>query len=442
MAKASTKVKQNPQLRERPISGGRIALYLEYYLGRKSAPKLDENGNRMYYQTGDMAGKPMYVVHHERKKEELKLYLVAKPRTPEERERNRETVALAEKIRQEKEQQRLRGEMGYSIDSKRVDNVFDFFDAYVKDYAKKDIRNITLSLNRFKAFVREKYPMCVTRKPQAEIERIEKEWEDKYKRGFHPLNENSRWTFHLKPNRLDKEMVKAFVDWLGEHGEGGGPMTAWKRFRKVIKAAVEQGVLKTNPCEGIRVVYDENILSKEVLSAEEVKQLLATEVKGQNMEVRRAFTTSLFTGIRWCDIVDLRFSDVDYTNRLLTFNQAKTKHSSSKSFVTIPLTDFLLEVIGTPEEHGRGKTDRIFDLPSPTMANKSLGHWVKRAGIDKHITWHCGRHTFATLVLEGGASVPVVASLLGHSSISMTQKYTRARDAAKKAAMESLPKIG
>jgi site-specific recombinase XerD len=75
------------------------------------------------------------------------------------------------------------------------------------------------------------------------------------------------------------------------------------------------------------------------------------------------------------------------------------------------------------------------------MANKSLGHWVKRAGIEKHITWHCGRHTFATLVLEGGASVPVVASLLGHSSIQMTQKYTRARDAAKKAAMESLPKI-
>ncbi len=441
MTKASTKVKQNPQLRERPISGGRIALYLEYYLGRRSAPKLDETGNPMYYQSGKMTGKPMYVVHHERKKEELKLYLIAKPRTPEERERNRETIALAEKIRQEKEQQRLRGEMGYSIDAKKVDNIFDFMDAYIKDYAKKDIRNIRVSLNRFKTFVRERYPMCVTRKPQAEIERIEKEWEAKYKRGLHSLNENARWTFHLKPNRLDKEMVKAFVDWLGEHGEGGGPMTAWKRFKKVVKHAVEQGVLKTNPCEGIRVVYDDNVLTKEVLSAEEVKQLLATEVKGQNMEVRRAFTTSLFTGIRWCDIVDLRFSDVDYTNRLLTFNQSKTKRSSSKSFVTIPLTAFLLDVIGTPEEHGRGKADKIFDLPSRTAANNSIGRWVKRAGIDKHISWHCGRHSFATLVLEGGASVPVVASLLGHSSISMTQKYTRARDAAKKAAMESLPKI-
>ena len=61
----------------------------------------------MHYPPGTkMAGKPMYRVHHERKKEELKLYLIAKPRTPEEREQNRETLLLAEKVRQEREQER------------------------------------------------------------------------------------------------------------------------------------------------------------------------------------------------------------------------------------------------------------------------------------------------------------------------------------------------
>ena len=87
MARSGLKVKQNPQLKQRELSGGRIALYLEYYYGRTQEPRLDENGQPMHYPSGTkMAGKPMYRVQHERKKEELKLYLIAKPRTPEERE--------------------------------------------------------------------------------------------------------------------------------------------------------------------------------------------------------------------------------------------------------------------------------------------------------------------------------------------------------------------
>lgn len=65
----------------------------------------------------------------------------------------------------------------------------------------------------------------------------------------------------------------------------------------------------------------------------------------------------------------------------------------------------------------------------------------ERAGIDKHVTWHVARHTFATLVLEGGANIRVVADLLGHSGLNYIQRYTRARDEKKVAAVNSLPKI-
>lgn len=96
------------------------------------------------------------------------------------------------------------------------------------------------------------------------------------------------------------------------------------------------------------------------------------------------------TGIRRCDIVLLTYDNVDYSNRLLRFRQSKTQHSSKNSGVTIPLNDTLLSIIGKKKDEAQD--NYIFHLPSDTMCFKALRHWTKRAGIDKHITWHCGRH--------------------------------------------------
>ena len=75
------------------------------------------------------------------------------------------------------------------------------------------------------------------------------------------------------------------------------------------------------------------------------------------------------------------------------------------------------------------------------MCLKALRTWTKRAGIDKHITWHCGRHSFATLVLSKGANIKVVGSLLGHSTLRYTEIYLRAIDKQKQEAINSLPDI-
>lgn len=101
----------------------------------------------------------------------------------------------------------------------------------------------------------------------------------------------------------------------------------------------------------------------------------------------------------------------------------------------------LLAMIGTPESNGKTKGDPIFNLPSHTMCLKALSRWTKRAGIDKHITWHCARHTFATQILTNGANIIVAKELLGHSSTRYTEIYTRAVDAKKKEAVNSLPSI-
>lgn len=446
MAKSRKTAKENPQLKERKLAGGKIALYLEYYKGRKQEPRLDEDGKPMYYTSGAMAGKPMYIVSHIRQQEQLKLYLVDKPRTQAERDQNRATLELAQSIRLEREQQRLKGAKGYRVEVK-VDDVFSYFDQYLEEYDKRDIRVIKMALNRFKSFLREnkKYTYCAARKSAKVIAKMEKDWEEAHKgiHGHHAINENDYYTFTMQPGDVDTLMVTRFKDYLVANSDGEGAATTFARFRKIIAAAVAEGVLNTNPCDGVkRPPVDKNGITKDVLTAEEISALVGCHYDGENPEIRRAFLFSLYTGIRWVDVRELRFSNVDYQASSIKFTQKKTEGHSAHAEVSIPLRADLLQMIGTPEEHGKGKGDRIFTLPSHTMCLKALRHWTARAGISKHITWHSARHSFATNILTNGANIRVVADLLGHASLDFVARYARAVDSAKAAAVNSLPSIG
>lgn len=92
-----------------------------------------------------------------------------------------------------------------------------------------------------------------------------------------------------------------------------------------------------------------------------------------------------------------------------------------------------------------GKNDLVFSLPSHTMCLKALRRWTNRAGIDKHITWHCARHSFGTnmaaTAAQKGFSVRVVQEMMGHSSLKYTERYTRVVDEQKKAAMAELSRM-
>ena len=159
MAKLENKTKENPKLEQNTLSDGRISLYPEYYLGREETPVLDKNGNPVLYETGKMEGKPKVHIKHNRRKENLQLYLIAKPRTPEERQQNKETLALAAKIRAEREQEYKESMLGYRLKKDRNINFLDYYQAYIDTYSKKDLRMVKIALNRFKDFLKEQYPV-------------------------------------------------------------------------------------------------------------------------------------------------------------------------------------------------------------------------------------------------------------------------------------------
>ena len=394
-------------MEQNKLSDGRISLYLEYYLGREEKPVLDENGNQVYYDSGKMQGKPKFAVKHNRRKENLSLYLIDKPRTPAERQQNKETLELATKIRAEREQEFKESMLGYRLKKDRTINFLDYFQAYINGYTKKDLRMVQIALSRFKDFLKEQYPI---------------------------------YEFNIKPELITKDMIVQFVDYLQSRSVGEGAKSIYQRFKKVVRYAIDHDVMLKDPCKDVSCKVDEQILRKDVLSLEEIQALINCHYENENPNVRRAFIFCLYSGLRFCDVKDLTYKNIDYSNKLLKFEQTKTKGHSANSGVIIPLNSGLLSIVGEPPANGN-KDELIFNLPSYESCCKSVKRWVKRTGIDKHISWHCARHSFAVNILNNGANIKTVASLLGHSGLKHTEKYTRAVDKLKEEAINSLPEL-
>ena len=207
----------------------------------------------------------------------------------------------------------------------------------------------------------------------------------------------------------------------------------------MVTAAVDKDLIKKNPCRGFVLKNDNMTLQKEILLPEEIQQLVATHFEGEKPEIHRAFIFGLYTGVRWCDTSQLTYRNVDYSTQTLRFQQQKTKDHSSRSWVIVPLNDTLIRLIGEPDNDSFD--ERIFKLPHYNICNLYLRKWVKAAGIKKKITWHCARHSFAVNVLTKGANIKTVSSLLGHTSIKMTERYLHVVDSLKQDAINSLGEI-
>lgn len=401
----STDREENPKLGAKLLSDGRESLFLDFYFGYE-----------MVYNNAKDQMEPK----KQKRRESLKLYLWHSPRTPQQRQENKETLLLAKKIRHDKGQELLDQEMGYRLQAKKANiNFLDYFQEYLEEYTLKDVRMIQIALQRFKDFLRE-------------------------------TPEYSRYERKIRPEQITSEMVEAFTEYLKTRSVGEGAKSIYQRFKKVYKScAIKCNINYQRPfvdSEGksIAITIDEGSLVKDFLSPDEERQLMATHYQGENPEIRNAFVFCLYTGMRFCDVRDLTFGNFDFANGILTYEQNKTKGHSRHSKVTLPVSGALLDLIGEQPET-REKSDLVFTLPSHTMCLKALRRWTKRAGINKHITWHCARHSFGTnmaaTAAQKGFSVRVVQEMMGHSSLKYTERYTRVMDEQKKQAMAELSKL-
>lgn len=243
---------------------------------------------------------------------------------------------------------------------------------------------------------------------------------------------------------VNKDFIMGFIKYLQKtptyRGVPLGPesvYTYYTLFCIALNKAVNRELIEKNPCDYIPIEDKprRGETNREYLTLDEVKTLIGVECK--DARVKRLFLFSCFTGLRFKDIHGLKWKNlvkVEEGVYQLELIQQKTKKP-----ITVPLSDNALGFI--PDRGMDGEENRIFHMPETSCAYDYLHEWTKRAGIKKNVTFHVGRHTYATLLLYYGADLYTVSKLLGHTNIKTTQIYAKVMDESKRKAVSLIPEI-
>lgn len=235
--------------------------------------------------------------------------------------------------------------------------------------------------------------------------------------------------------QVNKRFCSGFLDYLFNNLHGNTPSHYFKKFKQFLNYCVEEGFLAINPAVTMHAPQC-NAVTKSILTAEEITLLAKTPCN--NKEVKRAFLFACHSGLRWCDITRLRYSNIDFSSHILTMTQKKVSSHSSQAVLHLNLNSSALRMIGNPPIN---RERQVFDLPTYDYTLKSIKEWTIKAGIKKHISFHCARHTFITLLMSNGTGIKIAAAIAGHSSTRHTEKYIHIIDKQKQEAVDKLPQL-
>ena len=204
-------------------------------------------------------------------------------------------------------------------------------------------------------------------------------------------------------------------------------------YFSIVKAGLKQAFID----EYLTVDVSEKVKNiptkesrREVLTIEEVNKLANTPCS--NNVLRRASFFSILTGLRHCDIQELKWGQIVRHNDSwrINFDQEKTD-----GVEYTPISDQAYEMCGERRDPDR----LVFEgLMNPSWINRPVKKWIEAAGITKHITFHCFRHSYATLQLTNGTDIFTVSKMLGHTNVKTTQIYAKVVDAKKEQAAKAI----
>jgi len=205
--------------------------------------------------------------------------------------------------------------------------------------------------------------------------------------------------------------------------------TYFSIFKAGLKQAFVDGYLTVDLSAKIKGIQEQES-RREHLTVDELNILSGTPC--DRPIVKNASLFSALTGIRHCDIQKLKWKEiqVDGDQIRLNFTQQKTK-----GVEYMPISQQAYELCGKP----RNPEQLVFeDLPDPSWISGPLKRWITAAGITRNITFHCFRHTYATLQLAGGTDIYTVSKMLGHTNVKTTQVYAKVVDEKKQKATDTI----
>lgn len=209
--------------------------------------------------------------------------------------------------------------------------------------------------------------------------------------------------------------------------------TYYMTLSTLFNNAVRKRYLDRNPIWDLDIAErpTRSESEREFLTLDEVNKLVQTRCG--NEDVKRAFLFSCFTGLRLSDIERLTGKMIRSTTSGL---EVEMRQQKTRRMVYVPISPNAAAFI--PENLPEGF---LFHLPSRNEVNSNIRRWLKKAAIDKHITFHCSRHTYATLLLTYGADIYTVSKLMGHTNVATTQVYAKVIDKKRQEAVNLIPAL-
>lgn len=371
------------KLRQKAISGNRQSLYLDFY------PPIP------HPETGEPT-----------RREFLGMYIYDNPKTIIDKQHNKETVQIAEQIRQKRENYLNKPEIytGYEKEQLKIkERGEQNFVAYFKSLADK--RKASNHDNWVSAY---RYLETFTKGHLKFADLNEK---------F--CNDFKEYLLTVKSNKSNKVNLAQ-----------NSALSYFNKLKATLKQAYKDGYLTSDlnaRVEGIKQAETH----RNFLTNEELNVLAQTECN--NPLLKRAALFSALTGLRFSDIKNMIWGEIEYVagnGYIIKFKQQKTK-----GVEVLPISEQAFSLLG----ERKAPTDKVFEgLNYSAYENRHLFQWLGAAGITKNITFHCFRHTFATLQLSKGTDIYTLSKLLGHRELKTTQIYGKVIDETKREAVNKI----
>lgn len=364
-------------LRKKPISKGRVSLYLDFY------PAITEP------DSGKLT-----------RREFLGIYLIEKPKNPFDKTSNKELQELAENIRAKRQLEIQSGDFGFLKSKKNEIDFIDFLKALAESKTGSNKAGWFTMLNYFIAFAGE------TLKASEVSENLCNDFRD-----------------FLKVAKKQKSLEGIKIN----------PNTAkgyFNKFKAALKQGYKKGLFDSDLSQLMDAISGQEV-QREHLTIPELQKLVNTNCTMPLLKNAALF--SALTGLRFSDIEKLTWNEVYFEEGqgyFLRFRQQKTKGAE-----VLPISEQAFNLLGE-----RGEVSaRVFEgLKYSAYTNIHLTKWIAKAGITKDITFHCFRHTFATLQLSAGTDLYTVSKMLGHREIKTTQIYAKIVDLTKRKAADQI----
>lgn len=370
-------VKSNVNLRQKDISNGRVTLYLDYY-----PPILNKDTNKYT------------------RRELLKIYLFKKPANQIQKIANIENLRSAELIQLKRQTELSKFNVYSHFEKEQLQIQAIGEESFVKYYKETGLKKIgnneaiwNCSFIHFCKFLKgsDLYFKDVT---------------------IILVDDYKDFLLHAKSLRNNGDTISRNTA-LSYHN----------KLKTVLKKSYKEGKLRTDINSGIEAIKEQES-QRNFLTIAEAQKLFSTPCS--NGIVKRIAMFSVLTGLRYSDISKLMWSEIQYIENdgyYIRFKQKKTEELQ-----TLPISEDAYKILGAKNKDDK----KVFKGLKKWDVDRVLPVWLTSSGITKHITFHCFRHTYATLQIAAGTDIYTVSKMLGHKNVKTTQIYAKILDEKKR----------